>query len=114
MQIDLNKDNRINVFLAENDICDAKINAEENYIVDINEKELIPISISNTEHIYVKINDVGNITPYSGPYNVIPRKVSQTLETKEKFMNDDVKIDKIRYTETGNDSGGMTVIIGFD
>ena len=55
----------------------------------------------------------GEILPYySGNYEVNPSKVTQTLETANKSMRRDVIIHPISYSETINDSGGLTVTIG--
>lgn len=51
---------------------------------------------------------------YEGPYLVEPRKVEQTLWTKSKSMSDNVTVNQIFYSETGNLSGGMTAYIGME
>lgn len=51
---------------------------------------------------------------YMGPYEVVPRKVPQVLNTSDKFMAKDVSIDAINYSETTNPQGGVTVIIGYE
>ena len=53
-------------------------------------------------------------TKYSGPYEVIPRKVEQTLETSDKLLTDDVTINAINYSQVDNPSGGLTVNIGYE
>lgn len=54
-----------------------------------------------------------NILPYyDGEYTVDPRKVSQTLDTKDKSMSSNVTINAIFYSEVSNPSGGGTVYIG--
>ena len=53
-------------------------------------------------------------TKYSGPYEVIPRKVDQTLETSDKLLTDDVTINAINYSQVDNPSGGLTVNIGYE
>ena len=49
---------------------------------------------------------------YDGPYEATPMTVSQTLNTKEKYMNDNVSIRSIPYFDVSNMSGGSTVYIG--
>ncbi len=50
---------------------------------------------------------------YDGDYVVDPSANSaQILKTAQKFMNQDVKINKIPYAEVSNNSGGITVTIG--
>jgi hypothetical protein len=57
----------------------------------------------------------GGVLPYyDGSYSVVPRKIEQTLETKNKSMRDDVTIDPINYSETINPQGGNTVVIGYE
>ena len=51
---------------------------------------------------------------YEGSYEVDPRKVSQTLETANKSMADDVTVNAIFYSEVANPSGGDTVYIGME
>ena len=50
--------------------------------------------------------------PYQGPYDVIPKAhTMQTLETNDKYMEDDVRVHEIPYYETSNLSGGTTCYI---
>ena len=56
----------------------------------------------------------GRLPYYRGPKEVDPRKVEQTLETKNKSMDDDIVVHAIYYAETGNLSGGNTAYIGLE
>ena len=49
---------------------------------------------------------------YEGEYIINPKITSQTLETKDKIMDDDVTVNEIYYNETENLSGGLTAQIG--
>ena len=49
---------------------------------------------------------------YRGDYDVDPRFIEQTLETKDKLMGKDVTVRPIDVFTTTNLSGGNTVIIG--
>lgn len=51
-----------------------------------------------------------DIPYYEGDYEVIPEVVSQTLETRNKIMRDDVTVREIPYYEVSNESG-LTVYI---
>lgn len=51
---------------------------------------------------------------YDGPYEVIPRKVPQTLPTSDKLMVRDVEINEINYSAVDNVAGGLTVNIGYE
>lgn len=48
---------------------------------------------------------------YDGDYEVIPTVEGVELNTKDKFMVDDVKIKAIPFYEVSNTSGGNTVYI---
>lgn len=56
----------------------------------------------------------GRLPYYTGATTVDPRKVDQTLATKNKSMNEDVTINAIYYSETLNVGGGNTAYIGMD
>ena len=56
----------------------------------------------------------GRLPWYLGEYEVDPRKVEQTLETRNKSMRSDVVVHPIFYAETTNPSGGYTAYIGLD
>lgn len=56
----------------------------------------------------------GRLPYYTGEYVVDPRKVEQTLETRNKSMREDVTINPIFYAETSNISGGLTAVIGLE
>ena len=49
---------------------------------------------------------------YDGPYDVIPNFNLQTLLTKNKFMSQHVRVEKIPVYKADNLSGGYTVVIG--
>lgn len=49
---------------------------------------------------------------YQGSYEVIPTIDGNTLKTKGKYMNEDVIVRPIPYSEIPNKAGGVTVIIG--
>ena len=51
---------------------------------------------------------------YDGSYEVFPRKVDQTLNTSDKLLTDDIKVDAIRYSEVSNPEGGVTINIGYE
>ena len=51
------------------------------------------------------------ITTYSGDYTITPRVQSQTMNTKNKKMEDNVTVLAIPYYETSN-LKGKTVYIG--
>lgn len=53
------------------------------------------------------------ILPYRGSYNVRSKAdEDQELDTTMKYMNRDMTVEKIFYSETINEKGGDTVFIG--
>lgn len=52
------------------------------------------------------------VEKYAGKYDVTPTTDAQTLATRKKYMEDDVRINAIPYYEVSNNSGGNTVYIG--
>lgn len=50
---------------------------------------------------------------YDGEHVITPKKdIQQTLETKDKRMNENVLVLEIPYSEVSNETGGTTAIIG--
>lgn len=49
---------------------------------------------------------------YKGKYQVVPSVLEQTLETKNKYLIDNVTMSQIPYYTVSNESGGNTVTIG--
>ena len=68
--------------------------------------ENIPLAPSEAINVNIVSGD-----PYEGPYVVVPKIIDQTLETKDKLMEDDVLIREIPYYETSNIQNGVTVYI---
>lgn len=51
-------------------------------------------------------------TQYKGEYEVTPTFDEQRLETKNKMLNRDVKVNKIYVGKTINEGGGYTTYVG--
>lgn len=49
---------------------------------------------------------------YEGSYEVTPSVEGLTVETKDKYMKDDMTVHPIPFFSVGNNSGGNTVFIG--
>ena len=60
----------------------------------------------------VKVNTQGDVVPYTGDYIVDPDFATQMLETKEKYMLDDVTVNPIEVARVSNPAGGRTIYIG--
>ena len=77
----------------------------------------LDVSIQSNENV-LEFTVEGSPDPrlpyYDGTYEVDPRKVEQILETANKSMAENVKVNPIFYAETSNESGGYTAIIGLE
>lgn len=69
---------------------------------------------TSTLDVAFDVSAGGRLPNYTGAYVVDPRKVEQTLETKNKSMTENVTINEIFYQETSNLSGGLTAVIGME
>lgn len=61
---------------------------------------------------YHEVTIIGDVEYYNGEYDVTPLITAQTLYTRDKMMNDNVRIDMIPTREIENSSGGVTFIVG--
>ena len=81
-------------------------------------KQEITGALSNANQVISGRVDIAPIDfreTYDGEYVVVPKiNVDQTLETKDKVMEDDVLVLKIPYYETSNEAGGTTVYIAME
>lgn len=76
----------------------------------------LDVDLSIEGNLELTINEGGGspLPYYDGAYEVTPRKVEQILETKNKSMRDDVKVNEIPYLEVSNPQGGLTATIGYE
>lgn len=65
----------------------------------------VHMMVSDAEVIYKSAD------PYTGSYTITPKVDEQTMETRNKLMQDNVTIKAIPYRETENDLG-TTIYIG--
>lgn len=63
------------------------------------------------EHLQV-VSDNVDVDYYKGDYTVTPKVEKQELETRQKFLTENVKIKEIPFFEVSNLEGGQTVFIG--
>lgn len=63
------------------------------------------------EHLQV-VSDHARVEYYNGNYTVTPKVEKQELETRQKFLTENVKIKEIPFFEVSNTEGGQTVFIG--
>ena len=60
----------------------------------------------------LSIPEAVELPEYEGEYIITPSVEQQTMQTKNKAMNNDVTILAIPYAEVTNNTGGKTVTIG--
>ena len=90
---------RLNLKIIGDEILPLKVNAEET---------IIPLHVRNVEVVHTGIPPA-----YTGPYDVTPASyLDQTLETKDKLMGDNVRVQKIPSFLVSNPQGGNTFIVG--
>lgn len=53
-----------------------------------------------------------DIEHYTGAYDVTPLITAQVLATRDKLMDDNVRVDMIPTREENNAAGGVTFIVG--
>lgn len=58
------------------------------------------------------IQYVGEANPYTGEYAVTPDFNGTTLQTRQKYMSDNVTVNPIQVESVSNIGGGRTVYIG--
>ena len=58
------------------------------------------------------IQFVGEANPYTGSYIIDPDFEGQVLQTRQKYMTDNVTVNPIQVESVSNTSGGRTVYIG--
>ena len=78
----------------------------------------INLNIESSDEVTLEIAEVvtgggGTLPYYEGSYEVTPKAVDQTLETRMKSMHDNVHVLEIPYSEVENPSGGKTVNIAY-
>lgn len=75
-------------------------------------KPVIDVKISTTPSIDVNITPNGiSVEKYKGEYEFTPTVDGGTLETANKFLEDDVHIKAIPFYEVSNQFDGETIYI---
>ena len=88
------------------------VTGDEREDVLFGNREQFDVTFSDNQSFDVDFGNTATITPYTGTYDVIPKVKGQVLETKEKYMNDDVTVYGVPYFETSNESGTTVYIAG--
>lgn len=58
------------------------------------------------------IQYIGESNPYTGDYTVDPDFDGKVLQTRQKYMRDNVTVNPIQVESVSNPAGGRTVYIG--
>lgn len=70
---------------------------------------------NNRENLEIKFECLQEVVVgveyYRGKYHVTPTTEGETLQTKEKYMTDDLTIDPVPRYDVSNTSGGTTIFI---
>lgn len=92
------------------------ISAKRSLSGELNTKKKLVGNISGTASltgdIAISNTVIVDYDEFEGPYEVKPLVESQTLDTKEKLMKEDLVVLAIPYAEVANLSNGITVTIG--
>lgn len=76
-------------------------------------KRIIGVFGSNHDKITGIVTGTNQTEIYDGAYVITPHPFEDgVLQTRLKYMNDDVTVKKIPYAEVSNLSGGKTATIG--
>lgn len=70
------------------------------------------IKAKNFKSEILSISGGGGGEVYKGKYQIIPSVLEQILETKNRYLIDNVTVTQIPYHTVSNESGGNTVTIG--
>lgn len=76
----------------------------------------VKVKLSEVDNFKISFGEViqGGCFPYyDGEYTVTPKPTSQTLETANKSMRQNVEIEEVPYAEVSNPEGGKTVNIAY-
>lgn len=79
--------------------------------VDMSETASLFGELEEASLLEGELSIANEVETYDGKYKVTPKTSQQELNTKFKYMIDNVKIFAIPYFEVGNNEGGTTVYI---
>lgn len=79
-------------------------------VFDVRKKRNIAIGLHRRKEVRINI---GASDPYEGPYVVTPSTYNDiSLQTKSKWMKEDVNVKQYPQTYVSNNAGGTTLILG--
>lgn len=96
--------------ITQNGLLKGSIKAVGNLTGKIKSKGVLKGTICKPHMV---ASESGNFPTYEGDFLVIPSADDKKiLETAGKYVESNITVDKIPYSEVSNTAGGTTVIIG--
>jgi hypothetical protein len=77
----------------------------------VDKKTVINLNIENLGNLDLTSPSANPYPLYEGETLVIPSMDEQVLETEKTILKEDIKIEKIPYSQTSNNAGGSTFVI---
>ena len=74
-------------------------------------KQVFRVALPAAKLIRVEVPS-DDIEHYAGEYDVTPLVTAQVLATRDKLMDDNVRVNMIPTREESNAAGGVTFIVG--
>ena len=91
--------------LSNNDSLEFTLQSEQGLTFDLDRGGVIDLSYNLVTPTVI------DAQIYTDDYEVTPKTYSQTLDTANKLLRDDITINEIPYFETSNEEDGITVYI---
>ena len=91
--------------LSNNDSLEFTLQSEQGLTFDLDRGGVIDLSYNLVTPTVI------DAQIYTDGYEVTPKTYSQTLDTANKLLRDDITINEIPYFETSNEEDGITVYI---
>lgn len=75
--------------------------------------QLGTLEVSEEEVVELEVSEgTCETSTYHGEYTIVPKVYETELKTKNKFMSDNILVEKIPYSSVDNLAGGQTLTIG--
>lgn len=77
----------------------------------LHEPDAVRVALGEAVFVEVAV-PTDDIEHYAGEYDVTPQATAQVLATRDKLMDDNVRVKPVPYRETPLPGGGIEVTIG--
>lgn len=93
------------------------VRKKRNIAIGLHRRKEVRMSLNRQKEVRMSIENVriniGASDPYEGPYVVTPSTYDDIgLQTKSKWMKEDVNVKQYPQTYVSNSAGGTTLILG--